>query len=185
MKMFIVDNTKKIQGEKILNIGTERSVTINFQFEDAQFNDEDDFILIVGQAYSFEYAFRNNGFLSFRRVDLSEIITKNSQNFAIKVYQGQDQILDDTITINSEGEIDIDLSDYAKKEDLQQYVKSSDLSSTLSSYVTNDGLSSQLSNYATTSYVSSTLSNYATTSYVSSLIGDINSSLDSINGTSI
>lgn len=134
--MFIVDNTQKIQGEKILDIGTERSVTISFQFEDVQFNDEDNFTLIIGQAYSFEYAFKNNGYLSFRRVDLSEIITKNSQNFAIKVYQGQDQILDDTLTIQA----------IVSDVDLSGYVTTSDLSSSLSNYATNSYVDGKINN---------------------------------------
>ena len=148
--MFIVDNTKKIQGEKILDIGTERSVNISFQFEDVQFNDEDNFTLILGQAYSFEYAFRNNGYLSFRRVDLSEIITKNSQNFAIKVYQGQDQILDDTLTVQAIVG-DIDLSGYATKEDLQDYATNSYVSTNYYDKTAVDGkFNNKLSIYETT-----------------------------------
>ena len=48
-----------------------------------------------------------------------------------------------------------------------------------------DGGSQDLSEYVKSSDLSSTLSSYATTSYVSSMIGQINSSLDSINGTVI
>lgn len=134
--MFIVKNTK-IQGEdKTLSIGQSRSIKISFQFQDADFLDADDFTLIIGDAYSFNYAFRNDGFLSFREIDVNQIITKSEQTFAIKVYQGQDLILDDSITIEAIVS-DIDLS----------------------AYVTNDGLSSALSAYATTSYADSLINN--------------------------
>ena len=139
--MFIVKNTK-IQGEeKTLSIGQSRLIKIDFQFEDAEFLDTDDFSLILGDAYSFEFAFKNNGFLSFRNVDVSDIITKSEQTFAIKVYQGEDLILDDSIIIDATIG-DIDLSSYATKAELADYAKSSDLS-----------------DYATTSYVNTNFYN--------------------------
>lgn len=99
--MFNVKNTK-IQGDKTLSIGMEREITIDFLFEDVQLLDTDDFILVIGDTYSFNYAFKNDGFLSFRKVDLSQIIAQSSENFTIKIYQNDDVILDDVLTINAE-----------------------------------------------------------------------------------
>lgn len=133
--VFTVINTK-IQGEKTLSIDEERKIKLSFQFEDADFLDTDNFALTLGDAYSFNYAFNNQGYLSFRDVDVSQIITKSEQTFAIKVYQGEDLILDDNLTIDAiVGDVD------------------------LSAYVTNDGLSSALSAYATTSYADGLINN--------------------------
>lgn len=135
--VFNVKNSK-IQGQKTLSIDQNRKIKLSFQFEDSDFQDNDNFALILGDAYSFNYAFNNQGYLSFRDVDVSQIITKNEQTFTIKVYQGEDAILDDTLTIDavtSGG--DIDLSDYATK-----------------SYV-----SSELSGYATKSYADGLINN--------------------------
>ena len=133
--VFTVINTK-IQGEKTLSIDEERKIKLSFLFEDSNFQDNDNFALTLGDAYSFNYAFNNQGYLSFRDVDVSQIITKSEQTFAIKVYQGEDLILDDNLTIDAiVGDVD------------------------LSAYVTNDGLSSALSDYATTTYANSLINN--------------------------
>lgn len=161
--MFIVKNTT-IQNEKTMDIGKERYITLSFYFQGAQFGDTDTFSLSYGTLENANYSFTNDGYLKFVKVPF-DFITNASTSVALSITKnGSTQILDDTITVTAQVQGGSqDLSDYATK-----------------SYV-----SSELSGYATTSYVSSQLSDYATTSYVSSMIGQINSSLDSINGTVI
>jgi len=40
-------------------------------FEDEEFLDDDTFMLLLGSAVGDVYAFRNDGYLSFRNVDVS------------------------------------------------------------------------------------------------------------------
>ena len=113
--MFTVKNKTIQEEDKTIAIGEQRIITISFQFEDETFVDTDTFTLMLGDTVYNSFAFTNEGFLSFRNFDVSEIITQTSQTFAIKAYNGEDEILSDTITISAVINGSADLSDYYTK----------------------------------------------------------------------
>lgn len=99
--MFIIDDGK-IVNAKTLNIGKTRVINLQFQ-SDIDFADTDTFrIVLGGTVESTNYAFNNAGYVRFSYVDVDTLITSSSNSITVKVYQGETQILDDTITVTAD-----------------------------------------------------------------------------------
>lgn len=145
--MFIIENGK-IANAKTIDIGKMRVINLQFQ-SDLDFQDNDTFTLVLGGTLqNNNFAFNNAGYVRFSYVDVDTVITSSSNNLTIKVYQGETQILDDTITITA---------DYASGGVTQQYV--------------NTAIQTAITGLASESYVNTAIWNASNTSpiYVDSV----------------
>lgn len=130
--MFTIKNSS-ITNEKVLNIGTTAIYTVQFQFQDVEFADEDVLTLSIGSNEFENYSFTNEGYVKFVRIDF-DFLTSDSESKTITMTKNGDTILSDTITI---------LSDIQGGGGGGNYVTPQQLSSTLSDYATTsyaDGL---------------------------------------------
>lgn len=100
--MFTVKNGA-IQGEKVFVLGYERKGKVSFYFEETEFSADDTFTLTIGTITSENFAFGFQGYVSFRQVDFTSIITQAIGNFSLTVKKGEETILSDTLTILADG----------------------------------------------------------------------------------